>query len=321
MKHLFVVLFFGSCVCSLAQPAAISAGEKKEQTVVAEPVTLYGGIWRAGWGTRLQFPDKSFVDGNRQAHDENVWASQSLWPLFAAYGITDRLMLKIVIPYVQEDYYYTPSYLFPSGSDQQYSYPQRWRTQARGFGDIDISLGYQLIPESKSRPAFATFLNLTVPTGRKDVVDDDDENNHTFARPTGQGEFALETAVMLRKIRYPYAYSLKLFYVYRTEAHKIMAVGEEATDFQNGQTLGGSASFGSQLNNWIAFINELELLQIAANKKNGLAAAEKAWLLQNFVGLSFQLKQFRINQGITIAIMGNNVAADPAYHINVHYSF
>ena len=321
MKRFLIFLFLGSCLSALAQPAAIPADEKKKQTVVTEPVTVYGGIWRVGWGTRLQFLNKIFVDGKRQAHDENIWASKSLWPLFAAYGITDRLMLKIVIPYVQEDYYYTPVYLFPSGSDQQYSYPQRWRTQARGFGDVDFSLGYQLVQESRSHPAFATFVTLTLPTGRKDVVDDDDENDQTFARPTGQGEFGLETAVMLRKITYPHAYSLKVFYLYRTEASKILAVGEEATAFQNGQTLGASATFDSHLNNRIVFINQLDMLQVAANKKNREPAGAKAWMLQHFLGLSFQVNQFRINQGMTIALMGNNVAADPAYHVKLQYSF
>ena len=320
MKHVLLFLFMALCISALAQPA-ISADEKKEQTVVIEPATLYRGIWRAGWGTRFQFLDKSFVDGKKQPHDENIWGSKSVWPLFAAYGITDRLMLKIVIPYVLEDHYHAPVYLFPSGSDQQYSYPQRWRTQARGFGDLEMSFGYQLVQETESRPAFVTFVAKTVPTGQKNVVDDDDENHNTFARPTGEGAFAFETAFMMRKISYPYAYGLKLFYVYRTETNKILAVGNEPTDFQNGHTFGASASFNAQLNKWIAFINQAELLQLAADRKNNELTGETGMLLQHFTGLSFQIRQFRIEQGMTIALIGNNVAADPAYHINLQYSF
>ena len=321
MKRFVFFLLLVPCFQLLGQTDPDSTTRKKEQTIVTEPVTLPRGILRMGLDTRLLFPDKSFVDGKRQAHDENVWGSNLTCSLFAGYGVSDRLMIKVTIPYMREDYYETPLYLFPTDSDQQYSYPQRWKTQARGIGDVDVSVAYQLVQQTISSPAIATVLAVTLPTGRKDIIDDDDGNEHTYHLPTGQGEVSLETALILRKITYPYACGASVFYVYHSGTNKVLAPGKRPSDFQHGQTLGASASLNAHLNEAIAFSNRFDILRFGSDRINGEPTAKKGWLLQYFAGLSFQIRSFRLDQGMMIALKGDNAAADPAYHIALQYSF
>jgi hypothetical protein len=321
MKRWLLFLLIGPCFHIFGQEVPDSMAMRKEQTIVTEPATLYKGILRIALGTELRFLNKRFVDGKKQPIDENIWGSNIVSFVSAGYGVTERLMLKIVVPYVRADYYQTPLYLFPTNTNQQYSYPQRWKTQARGIGDVDLSAGYQIIQENKSRPAIVASVSATLPTGRKDVTDDGDDVDHTYDLPTGQGAFAFETALMIRKISYPYTCSATVFYIYQSEANKVTGLGEASANVQNGQTLGASASLNVQLSNWVAFANNLDLLRSGGQTKDGAPAGGAGWLLQYLPGLSFQLKKLRIDQGMMIALKGNNMDADPAYHLLLQYSF
>ena len=318
LLSLFIVV---PCVYVSAQEAPDSMALRKEQTIVTEPATLYDGILRIGVGTQLQFLDKRLVDNRRLPIDDNIWGSNITWSLSVGYGVTDRLMIRMVIPYVKADYYETPLYLFPTNTNQQYSYPQRWKTQAHGIGDVDLTAGYQIFKENKSRPAIGVIVTATLPTGQKDVVDDGDDVDHTYDLPTGEGEYAVETTLMVRKVIYPYAYSATVFYGYHSETTKLTDLGERPAAVKNGQTLGGSASVHIQLSNWVTFTNSLDLLRFGAQKKDGARAREAGWILQYFPGLSFQLKKLRIDQGMTVALKGNNIDADPVYRVLLQYSF
>jgi hypothetical protein len=322
MKTLYTLCFSLCCSATLAQvQEQVSPAERKQQTIVTEPITLYKGFIRTGVASWYNVIDKIFLDSKKQSQPGNIWGSTFSFSVYAQYGISDRFMVEMLVPYVRDDIYQSVLYELPLDFNEEYLYPQKWKTQANGLGDLDITAGYQLLQETVSRPALAAFVTATLPTGQKDVVDDDDDNVNTFDRPTGQGEFAINTVVRLRQIKYPFSYSISASYKYRTVSSKILAVDAAVVDYRNGNLLGFSGSFNFHVNDWIAFKNIVDYMRTAKDSQNGEDIGEKAWLLQYLPGISFQLKRLRFDQGVMIPIKGNNVAADPGYILIVQYTF
>lgn len=299
----------------------VSPAERKQQTIVTEPITLYKGFIRTGVASWYNVIDKIFLDSRKQSQPGNIWGSTFSFSVYGQYGISDRLMVEVLIPYVKDDIYQSVVYELPLDFNEQYVYPQKWKTEANGIGDLDLTVGYQLLQESASKPALAAFVTATFPTGQKDVVDNDDQDVNTFDRPTGQGEFALNTVVRLRQIKYPFSYSISASYKYRTPASKRLLVNTPMVDYRNGNLLGFSGSLNFHLNDWIAFKNIVDYMLTAKDSQDGEEIGEKAWLLQYLPGISFQLKNLRFDQGVMIPVKGNNVAADPGYLLIVQYTF
>ena len=299
----------------------ISPTERKQQTIVTEPVTLYKGFFRAGIGGWYNVIDKVFLDSKKQSQAGNIWGSAFSFSFFCQYGITDRLMVEVLIPYARDDIYQSVIYELPLDNDEQYIYPRKWQTEANGLGDLDLTVAYQLIQETIARPALAAFITATFPAGEKNVVDNNDDDINTYYRPTGQGEFAINALLRLRQVKYPFSYSVGAAYKYRTEANKVMAVDQAPVNYRNGNILSVSGSFNYHLNDWIAFKNLLDINKIGEDTQEGESVGGNKWLLQYLPGVSFQLKRLRFDQGVMIPIKGNNVAADPGYLLIVQYTF
>lgn len=320
----YIILLCLVCLKSLGLAQVqeqVSPTERKQQTIVTEPVTLYKGFFRAGLSTWYNVIDKIFLDSKKQSLPGNIWGSTFSFSLYGQYGISDRLMVEVAVPYVRDNIYQSMVYELPMDFNEQYVYPRKWKTQANGIGDVDLTLGYQLIQETVTRPALAAFVTASFPTGEKNVVDDDDDDPNTFHRPTGQGEIAINTVVRLRQIKYPFVYSISAAYKYRTESSKVVAIDQPEVKYRNGSLLDISGSFNFHVNDWIAFKNILDVMQIQKDKLNGEELGEKGWLLQYLPGISFQLKRLRFDQGVMIPIKGNNVAADPGYILIIQYTF
>lgn len=316
-----LVLLLLPLLCKSQVQEQLSPTERKQQTIVTEPVTLYKGFFRAGLASWYNVIDKIFLESEKQVQEGNIWGSSFAFSFYGQYGITDRLMVELLVPYVNDNIYQSVLYQLPFDADEQYLYPRSWKSTARGVGDVDLTLGYQFVVETVARPALAGFVTVTLPTGEKDVVDNDDDNPLSFDRPTGQGELAVNTVLRLRQVRYPFSYSISAAYKYRTEASKVIAVGEPAVDYRNGNLFNISGSFNLHLNDWIAFKNIADFSQIGQDELSGEKTGEKGWLVQYLPGISFQLKRLRFDQGVMIPLMGNNVAADPGYILIVQYMF
>ena len=230
-------------------------------------------------------------------------------------------MVEVLMPYRIENIYQSITYELPLDASEQYVYGSTWKTRGNGFGDLDIAIGYQLLEETVSRPALAAFVTTTLPTGEKNVIDDDDDNVNTYHRPTGQGEIAVNTVLRLRRVMYPYSYSISAGYKFRTEVTKVMEVGQPAVNYRNGNLLTFSGSFNVHLNDWIAFKNIVDYTNIGKDTNNGEEVGEKGWLIEYLPGVSFQLKKLRFDQGVTIPVKGNYTSADPGYLLILQYTF
>src|SRR5687768_2643717 len=277
-------------LCPAQVQEQVSPTERKQQTIVTEPVTLYKGFFRAGLSTWYNVIDKIFLDSKKQSQPGNIWGSTFSFSLYGQYGISDRLMVEVALPYVKDDIYQSVVYELPMDFSEQYIYPRKWKTQANGIGDVDLTVAYQIIQETLTRPALAAFVTATLPTGEKNVIDNDDDDVNTYYRPTGQGEVAINTVVRLRQVKYPFSYSISAAYKYRTESSKVVALDQPEVKYRNGSLIDFSGSFNFHVNDWIAFKNIVDFMQIQQDKLNGEALGEKGWLLQYLPGISFQLK-------------------------------
>jgi hypothetical protein len=323
MRHatISLLLLFSQSICLAQVQEQLSPAERKQQTIVTEPVTLYKGFFRAGMATWYNVVDKIYLDSRKQSQPGNIRGSLFSFSVYGQYGISDRLMVEIALPYVSQNIYQSIVYELPMDFNEQYIYPRTWKTEAKGIGDIEINVGYQLIKETASRPALAAFVTTTLPTGKKNVVDNNDDDPNTYFAPTGQGEIAVNTLVRLRQVRYPFSYSISAAYKYRTESTKVIGVDQPEVKYRNGSLLNFSGSFNFHLNDWMAFKNIVDLMSSQNDTLNGEEVGEGAWLLQYLPGISFQIKRIRFDQGVMIPIKGNNIAADPGYVLLIQYSF
>jgi hypothetical protein len=322
MQKSYILLFFvflqGIGFSQFQQE--LSPSERRQQTIVTEPVTLYEGLFRGGIATEYTFTDKIFKDSGKGLPPGNIWGSSFSFCLFGQYGISDRLMVELFVPYVKGVAFQSAIYELPLDNSEQYLYPYQWRTEANGFGDVKVSAGYQMIEETTTRPALAAFLTATLPTGEKNVVDNNDNNSNTYSRPTGQGNYAFRSILRLRKTKYPFSYNLSAAYQYRTTAVKVVAVNEPAVRYHNGNLFDLSGSFNFQLNDWLAFKSITDMFQLGQDELNGKLVGEKAWLLQYLAGFSFQLKRVRFDQAVIIPLKGNNSPADPRFVVTMQYA-
>jgi hypothetical protein len=318
---LFIVCFHPAALLFAQTEEQSLRDERKQLTLVTEPVTLYKGFFRVGLGTAYSLADKRFIDSKKEPLSGQGWANTFTVSLSAQYGISDRLMVGVTVPYTNDNIYHSTLYEVPSDEGRRYLYPQRWLTQAKGVGDVEVVVASQLLAETNSRPALAVVVITTLPTGEKNIVDDGDENANTFARPTGQGEVAISTALRLRKITYPFVYSGAFSYKYRTESSKVVAVNEPTVRCRNADLLRFSGSFYFHLNDWIAFRNDSDYVRFGQDMQDGEKVTEKGWLWQYSPGISFQLSRLRIDQAVDIPLKGNHVAADPKYFLALQYIF
>jgi hypothetical protein len=313
-------LFFVTSLVCLAQEE-MSPAEKKQQTLVTEPLTLYKGFFRAQVSTYYALIDKFFLDEKKQSLEGNGWGDNFSIGAHLQYGISDRFMVEVSLPYVRNRIFQSFRYEVPIDPTNELAEPTSWETKGSGIGDMEVALAYQLITETPSRPAVGAVLRVTLPTGTKDVTDDNDDNPFSYTTPTGQGEVAINTTIRLRKVNYPFAYGGSVGYVFKNEVTKVTEVNAPPVAYKNGNFLNLSGFINFSLNDWVAMRNFLEYYHIDKDQIDGSETGEKKWLIEYSPGFSFQLKRFRFDQFVIIPLKANLGAADPSYILLFQYTF
>jgi hypothetical protein len=124
-----------------------------------------------------------------------------------------------------------------------------------------------------------------------------------------------------RKIQYPFAYNFFVGYKYCFPGEKILVAGDtEDRPFQSGASFHVSSSFNMHLNSWIVFRNFADVSFYEGSEMDEVKG-EKTRAFNYTPGLSFQLKQFRLDQIVTFPIAGKNAGADVSYSFIVLYTF
>jgi hypothetical protein len=177
-----------------------------------------------------------------------------------------------------------------------------------------------LATESITRPSLALFLTATLPTGQKNPTKI--KSDQDYKQALGAGEASINTSFRLRKINYPFVYSFSVDYVYFLGGKKLLGPTEtEEKSFQSGSNIDVGGYFNFHMNDWIAFRNIAEFFYSNADTYDGETEENNSWSLQYYPGLSFQVKQFRIDQAVTIPLKGKLSTADPAYIISIMCTF
>lgn len=309
----------GLQICSAQEE--MSPAEKKQQTLVTEPLTLYKGFFRVQVSSYYGLIDKVFLDSKKQSLEGNSWGDNFSIGAHLQYGISDRFMVEATLPYIRNRIFQSTVYEIPAGVGGQYTQSSNWETSGSGIGDLDLTATYQVVTESTSRPAVSAYVRVTLPTGEKDVTDDNDDNPFSYHTPTGQGEIAVSPGIRLRKVRYPFAYGGNVGYTVKNEVTKVIELNSPPVSYKNGNFANLAGFFNASLNDWVAMRNFIEFYYKQKDKVDGTQTGENIWLFQYSPGFSFQLKRFRFDQFVSIPLKSNFAAADPTYIILFQYTF
>ncbi|MFZ2905791.1 MAG: hypothetical protein WAZ98_06285 [Cyclobacteriaceae bacterium] len=292
--------------------------EMKQRTIVTEPQTQYKGFFRAGLALNYSTIDKIFDEkGDRVSLESNIWANAWFFQTFLMYGITNRLQVEVMVPYRFEQIYQSVAYEAPDQGEVGVS---KWKTEATGLSDLHVTVAYQLLTETEIRPSITAFVTGLLPTGEKNFTNI--KSDQEFDKPVGSGEPSVNTVLRLRKVHYPFSYSVFGSYEVFFGGEKILDPADtEEKPFQSGNNFSVGGYFNFHLNDWIAIRNSLDYFFSLADEYDGVKEEYNSWVFQYYPGISFQIKQFRIDQAVTIPLFGKSSAADPSYFLIVQYTF
>ena len=315
--YLLIIWAFFSFAARAQTEQEILPAERKQLTIITEPYTLYKGFFRAGLSFQYSALYKIYDENGDKVPISNasgrVWGTQ----LLLQYGITDRLQLTAALPFDRQDLFL--SYLGEAPGLNLFT-QQKLEGQGRGLGDIWMGMAYQLVTETISRPSIKAMITATLPTGKKDPEALDDPE--LIDIPVGAGHFALDLAMAMRKISYPYSWTAYLSYKINMAGTKQFDLNGPVESFNNGNLLTVSGSFNFHMNEWLALTNDIYYFHSGEDIQNDQPVENSAsWSVQYNPRLSFQIKRLRVNQAIQIPLFGKLSGADPGFILIVQYVF
>jgi hypothetical protein len=291
--------------------------EIKEQTIITQPATLQKGFFRTGMMFTHSFADKIFNEKNEKISPfESFTVLTRSITLVSQYGLTDRLQINLRVPYISNKFNSSSIEEWP-GVDSIVSY--HWQQDAKGIGDIELEIFYQVLTEKQLRPSVTLRTNFRFNTGVKDITNIKDEYN--YDAPPGTGEPRLSVDVHFRKVFYPYSFTFTAGYDYYFGGKKVIYPFVDELSFRTGNNLifMGSANF--HVNEWIALVNDFIYFYGWEDKIAGETIILKKWAFIYQPYLYFQIKRFRLVQSVQIPLKGCAYTADPRYILILQYQF
>lgn len=298
----------------------LNPADLKQQTIITEPLSLRKGYLRIGLFYSYAAADKYFNDSGKKIYfPESTWGSSSGLQFWAQYGVSDRFMVELGIPYTSDLTNIHFRYLFPEFDTMRiYNASNR----SRGIGDIIASATYQIIPSGENKFSLKASLDLTLPTGKKNptnVVSEDE-----YDGPTGYGVFCLMPKITARMLSYPFSFLAYLSYNYNFKGSRLIyPTDPEETKFKYGNSLTAGGSINIHLNEWIALVNEINYYHAGKGEIDGVPKSDlnTTWALSYEPRVVFQIRRFRLGEAVNIPIKGKMIGADPLYVLMVQYVF
>lgn len=314
---LWLILIFSTLSVAQTEQQLLPA-EKKLQTLITQPITIYKGFLRVGLASEFLVIGSTFDDeGNRRALKFNAALNTWFVRPKVEYGITDRLQASLFFPYINQEGSASVLEEIPGLGMREF----KNEISQKGVQDMEIQAAYQILLEKEKRPSLALFLNLTIPTGKKDPINSGDPLKAHV--PPGQGHFALKSSLNIRKVNYPFLYAGRVEYEYRMEGTKSLKLNEPEVAFKNSNVLNIGGQIGFHVNEWMAIVNDVNYLTIVGEimEDGEIFATRDNFRLVYSPTLTFQVKQIRINQLLNFPIIGKNGPADPRFQIGIEYVF
>jgi glutaredoxin len=203
----------------------------------AGPITAISGstLTKSTWSFSLQyqyidfdeFSNRELVKYAEKGEDVHSVDSLSATTLNVAYGITDRFMVEIQVPYirrnnVKESHHEEPEEVHLHGD-------------AKGIGDLTVLGHYRLTAVSSAGFDSSVLFGLKVPTGRTSDRDDDGQKFEAEFQP-GSGSWDPMVGVAITKRLGHLSIDSNVMYTVVTE-------GTQDTDLGDAFTYNLSASY------------------------------------------------------------------------------
>jgi hypothetical protein len=298
----------------------LNPADLKQQTIVTEPLSLRKGFLRVGFTYSYSVLDKYFDDSARKHYfPESTWGTSTSTMLWTQYGISDRIMVELGIPYSNDLTNYFSTRYAPEINSMM---ALKSTNRGKGIGDIILSGTYQIIPSADNNFSFKAALDITVPTGEKNPTNL--KSTGSYDAPTGYGVFVFSPRLTVRMVTYPFSYGAYMFYDYNLPGSRLMSPGAiDETKFTYGNFFVTGGNFNLHLNEWIALANELNYSHRGKGKIDGTPSSDLsiAWGFSYETRLIFQIKRFRLGEAVTFPLKGKNIGADPTYVLIGQYVF
>lgn len=206
----------------LADHGSLGFGIGTAGPIVTQPgITLPANLRAVGMITQFtnfnSASDSQLLDlrngGNEDVHSNNTLLQISL---FAAYGVTDDLMLGVRIPYVRRSGIRTPDeeddIVFRNGNPG-------------GFGDVSIFGQYRFYHSADNLNHASMTIGLKTPTGQKNMKNDQGDTFETDHQP-GDGAWKPSAGLSFTRVMGSFSFDTNVLYTVSTK-------GAQATDLGN----------------------------------------------------------------------------------------
>ena len=319
-KVLIIAFLLNSVIVSGQMEKLLVPTDLKQQTIVTEPITLRKGYIRPGVAMSYGFVDKYFNSkGKREYYPESSFEASYFLLFMVDYGLTDRIQIEAQTEYNNTVQVLNSKLVWPELDTNALSH---YHNKGKGIGDSYLGVKYLLVKEADNRPSLSGEVQLTIPTGRKNPANV--KSMQEFDPPTGYGCFDLDFTVRTKYIRYPYSLTGYVDYIYAfAGSKKINATDPGETKFKYGNRIEAGAGFDFQVNDWIAMAHDIVYENTGKGKIEYASpqAIDASWAISYEVRLIFQVKRFRIGEGVRVPLKGKTIGADPQYVILTSYVF
>jgi len=316
---IFLLLIFSSVVFSQTEKL-LNPADLKQQTIITEPLSLRKGFIRVGFTYAYSVLDKYYDEfGNKKYSPESTWGTTTGTTFWGQYGVTDRLMVEIGLPYATNLINYH-SKIYAPGIDSMILLNSSVR--GKGIGDLIVSGTFQIIPSEENQFSLKASVDITIPTAEKNPTNISGWRD--YDAPAGYGAFVITPRITARMVSYPFSYIAYVAYNYNFKGSKIMSPGDPVEkQFKYGDFFLGGASFNFHLNEWIALANELNYSFTGKGEVENTPSSDltTSWAVSYETRLIFQIKRFRLGEAVSIPLKGMNVGADPTYVLLAQYVF
>jgi len=313
----------GALVNSKAQfEEIIIPTDKKQETVITEPATLRKGYLRSSLFMTYSVLDKTFDSEGKKDYNFglNGWGSSAMYDFSLSYGITDKLMIGVDIPYLVDKFYISQESVLPGYDSTIISHVN---ADGIGLSDFSLALDYQFLYRNEGKTSLKGQLICTFPTGSKDP--ENVKSLNEFDKPTGTGNASLDMRLIYRQVVYPYSFSGYISYKYNFSGEKVHVPYEDPVEYSGGNLFYLGGSINVHLNEWIALMNEIAYNSWSDYEYSGITDAEVEldgrYLITYQPALVFQVRRFRFFEVIQFALKGKNTGADPGYIFGLQYTF
>ncbi len=311
----------GALVASAQVQEQLSPTERKQLTKVTEPFTLYRGFLRANiFGSFASLGNAFDQDGNRIT-SEILSGSIIVSSFSIEYGVTDRFEISFFFPYVNSVNRGSVFIQQPGLGIQNVVYAKQKRI---GVSDPAFNIRYQLLQDKAGSPSFVLGLGTYLPIGQSEG------RNYVspiaYDSPPAKGEWGIAPTLEIRKILYPISLQLRVSYQHYFGADKVLSPMGEPQRVISGSQFVILPQVNFHLNEWVSVYQQVTYSYTQKDDFEGIdffgshSKLIRSALLYD-MGLTFQVKQLRLEQSVSVPLAGRFAPANTSYAISLSYMF